>query len=120
MEAWQRLRVRARQALEEVDALLCPTTPLTALPVAEADADLETYFATNLLYLRNTAIGNILDLCGTSVPCGRTRAGLPIGLMVYAKPFAEDTALRASRAFEQATDWHEQRPALDWAERGRP
>ena len=59
-------------------------------------------------------IGNILDLCGVSVPCGLTSGGLPIGLMIYAKPFAEDMALRVAYAYEQATEWHRRHPDLSW------
>lgn len=115
---WRGLRARTCAALADIDVLLCPATALPARPLAEVDADLDTYSRFNLLYLRNTAIGNILDLCGTSVPCGLTRAGLPIGLMIYARPFAEDVALRASRAYEQATTWHSQRPDLGWTQHG--
>ena len=81
----------------------------------EADRDEEIYSAVNLSCLRNTAIGNILDLCGLSVPCGFTDSGLPIGLMIYAKPFDEATVLRVGHAFQQATDWHRQTPDLGWA-----
>jgi len=50
-----------------------------------------------------------------SVPCGFTAAGLPIGLMVYAKPFDEAMALRVAWAHEQASPWHTRRPDLGWA-----
>ena len=63
---------------------------------------------------RNTAIGNILNMCGLSVPCGFTKQGLPIGLMVYAKPFQENLVLRAGYAFQQTTDWHRRGPDLSW------
>jgi aspartyl-tRNA(Asn)/glutamyl-tRNA(Gln) amidotransferase subunit A len=63
-------------------------------------------------------VGNILNLCGVSLPCGFTREGLPIGLMIYAKPFQEDMALRIARAYECATEWHRRHPDLAWAEHG--
>lgn len=113
-QQWQKLRVEARQSLAEIDALLCPTSPIPACPVKEADADLETYFRINLRCLRNTAIGNVLDLCALSVPCGWTRAGLPIGLMIYGKAFDEATVLRIAQAFQQATQFHRQHPDLGW------
>ncbi|MFZ9016835.1 MAG: amidase family protein, partial [Ilumatobacteraceae bacterium] len=96
----------------DVDALLVPTTMIPALPISEIDADPETYARFNGRYLRNTAIGNLLGLCAVSTPCGFTSAGLPIGLMVYAKPFAEETALRVAAAYERATDWHTRRPPV--------
>ena len=67
---------------------------------------------------RNTGIGNILNLCGVSVPCGFTSMGLPIGLMIYAKPFREDMALRVAYAYEQATPWHTHHPDLAWTGMG--
>jgi len=48
----------------------------------------------------------MLNLRGLSIPCGFTRDGLPIGLMLCAKPFDEATALRADAAFQTMTDWH--------------
>jgi aspartyl-tRNA(Asn)/glutamyl-tRNA(Gln) amidotransferase subunit A len=84
------------------------------LPVAEIDASMDTYSTRNLQYLRNTVIGNVLNLCGLSVPCGFTSQGLPIGLMIYGKPWNEDMVLRVGYAFERATDWHRRTPDLAW------
>jgi aspartyl-tRNA(Asn)/glutamyl-tRNA(Gln) amidotransferase subunit A len=116
LRQWATLRERLLVTLRDVDALLVPTTPLAARPLAEIDATKESYGEYNARYLRNTAAGNILNLCGVSLPCGFTRAGLPIGLMIYAKPFQEDVALRVARAYEQATTWHARQPELAWAE----
>jgi aspartyl-tRNA(Asn)/glutamyl-tRNA(Gln) amidotransferase subunit A len=112
---WSELRRDALDSLRYVDALLVPTAPLPALPVKELDADVETYFTRNAQYLRNAAIGNILNFCGLSVPCGFTAKGLPIGLMIYGKPFQEDVVLRVGHAYEQATEWHKRQPDLSWA-----
>jgi aspartyl-tRNA(Asn)/glutamyl-tRNA(Gln) amidotransferase subunit A len=57
----------------------------------------------------------VLGLCAVTLPCGFTRDGLPIGLMIYAKPFDEAAALRVAWAYEQATPWHRRRPDLRWA-----
>ena len=103
-----------QEALRDVEALLVPATMIAAQPVAAVDASMEAYAACNLNYLRNTSIGNILNLCAVSVPCGVTRDGLPIGLMVYGKPHHEATVLRIAQAFEQATAWHDQTPNLSW------
>ena len=114
--AARQLRAKAANTLKDVDALLVPTTPLPAQPVAEVDTNLDNYLERNALYLRNTSIGNVLNMCGLSLPCGFTKEGLPIGLLIYAKPFQEDVALRAGYAFEQATDWHRRFPDLSWLE----
>ena len=115
VRAWTRLRQEALTQLDTVDALLVPTTAAPALPLRLVDGDAETYMTHNVRYLRNTAVGNILDWCGLSVPCGFTDQGLPIGLMIYGRPFAEDTVLRIGQAYQQATDWHVRRPAMAWA-----
>ena len=104
------LRTQAFERLAEVDVFLAPTTPITAFPLARVKDDLTAYAKYNLLCLRNTAIGNVLNLCGLSVPCGATTEGLPVGLMIYAKPFDEALVLRAGFAFQQATNWHMQTP----------
>ena len=109
---WAALRRRLRHTLADVDALLVPTTMVPARPVAAIDATADSYAEHNLKYLRNTALGNILNLCAVSLPCGFSDGGLPIGLMVYAKPFDEATALRVAHAYEQATPWHRHHPDL--------
>jgi len=113
----QQLRAEAAKALSDIDALLVPTTALPAQPVSQVDSGMDNYLQQNIKYLRNTAIGNILNLCGLSVPCGFTKEGLPIGLLIYGKSFQEDMILRIGYAFEQATDWHKFRPDLKWVEK---
>lgn len=115
---WKRLRREVVEQLRDVDALLCPTTAIPACPLAEVQGDMEAYLARNVRYLRNTAIGNILNLCGLSVPCGFTEKGLPVGLMIYGRPFQEDVVLRVGQAFQRATDWHRKQPDLSWARSG--
>jgi len=110
----RKLRANAGNTLKEVDALLVPATPVPARPVAEVDNDLENYLAQNIRYLRNTSIGNLLNFCGLTVPCGFTKSGLPIGLLIYGKPFREDVVLRAGYAYQQATDWYRRTPDLSW------
>jgi aspartyl-tRNA(Asn)/glutamyl-tRNA(Gln) amidotransferase subunit A len=115
LRQWAALRERVRRTLADVDALLVPATMIPPRPLASIDASAESYGDANLRYLRNPAVGNLLALCAVVLPCGFTRDGLPIGLMVYAKPFDEAMALRVARAYEQATDWHRRRPDLGWA-----
>ncbi len=114
------LRERVQWTLRDVDAVIVPATMVPARPLAVIDASRESYVDHNLKYHRNTSIGNILNLCAVSVPCGFTREGLPIGLMIYAKPFQEDMALRVAYAYEQATEWHTRRPDPAWAAEGSP
>ena len=118
MRERSRLSAETRDALHDVDALLAPTVMIPPPSLADADHDSQTYSTTNLECLRNTAIGNLLDLCALSVPCGFTASGLPIGLMIYAKPFDEETLLRIGQAFQTATDWHRASPDLSFVEPG--
>jgi aspartyl-tRNA(Asn)/glutamyl-tRNA(Gln) amidotransferase subunit A len=115
LRRYAELREQVQWTLRDVDALIVPTTMAPARPLASIDASLETYMDYNMRVHRNTGIGNILNLCAVSVPCGFTSEGLPIGLMIYAKPFQEDVALRVAFAYEQATPWHRRHPDLAWA-----
>jgi len=114
LRRYAELRVQVQWTLRDVDALIVPTTMAPALPLATIDASSETYLDYNMRVHRNTGLGNLLNLCAVSVPCGFTSAGLPIGLMIYAKPFHEDMALRVAYAYEQATPWHTRHPDLAW------
>jgi aspartyl-tRNA(Asn)/glutamyl-tRNA(Gln) amidotransferase subunit A len=111
---WNALRGRTLERFNDIDIVLCPATMIAAKPLRDAESSIERYSELNLAYLRNTAIGNILNLCGLSVPCGFNDQGLPIGLMLYARPFGEKNLLRAGAAFQSASDFHRQHPALDW------
>jgi aspartyl-tRNA(Asn)/glutamyl-tRNA(Gln) amidotransferase subunit A len=114
MLAAKRLRAKVYNNLKDIDALLVPTTCVPAKPVAKVDADIDTYLNYNAMYLRNTNIGNTLNLCGLNVPCGFTKEGLPIGLLIYGKPFLEEVVLNIGYAFQQNTAWHRQTPDLSW------
>lgn len=107
---WLGLRERVNKTLENIDALLVPTTAIPAARIEEVQASLDDYAKINRLYLRNTVIGNVLGLCGLSIPCGFTKSGLPIGLMIYGKPNQEHKIIRIGRAYQQSTDWHTRHP----------
>ncbi len=51
-------------------------------------------------------------LPAVSVPCGFTRAGLPVGLQLVGRWFEEGAVLRVARAYEQATEWHRRLPSV--------
>ena len=85
------------------DALLTPTLPITALPVADVDE------ATAPLAAFTRAV-NYLGGCGLSLPAGFSAAGLPIGVQLVGGPFTEPTLVRIGRAFQDETDWHLRRP----------
>jgi len=70
------------ERLSQYDALVLPTTPIVAPPMAEIETD-EGFQRANRLLLRNTAIANFFDLCAISLPLAGTE--LPVGLMVVAR-----------------------------------
>jgi aspartyl-tRNA(Asn)/glutamyl-tRNA(Gln) amidotransferase subunit A len=96
------LQRQFEQFFDDYDVLVMPTTPVAA-PLIDEPAQSLTYF---------TSPFNLTGLPALSIPCGFTRAGLPIGLQMIARPWAEEDLLRAAYAYEQATEWHLRRPAL--------
>lgn len=92
------------RALAECDVIACPTIP--CLPTKMADRDeqpLETV-VNALGQLRNTCVADVTGHPAISIPCG-LRDGLPVGLMLTAKHFDDDTLIAASAAFERIGDW---------------
>jgi len=85
-------------AFEKVDAILTPTAPTPAFKLGEKTADpLEMYLAD--IY---TVTGSLAGVPGISVPCGKTAAGLPTGMQIFASHFGESRILQLARAFEKA------------------
>jgi aspartyl-tRNA(Asn)/glutamyl-tRNA(Gln) amidotransferase subunit A len=106
---------RATALFDRVDALLMPAVPLAApgqdqTIIRWPDGTEEDIRGATL---RLTRPFNLLGLPAVSVPCGFTTEGLPIGLQIVARPFAETTVLRVARAYEAATSWHTRRPPAD-------
>jgi len=93
-----------------IDAFVTPTTPIAAPSIAELKQNPELLRPRELLLLRNTRPLNVWGLPAISVPCGFTRAGLPIGLQIAGPPGRDDIVLRLAYAYEQATSWHERLP----------
>jgi Asp-tRNA(Asn)/Glu-tRNA(Gln) amidotransferase A subunit family amidase len=88
-------------ALRGIDALLSPTVPIVAAPIAPLRADDAAFFATNALLLRNPSIVNLLDGCALSIPC-HAADELPVGLMVWSGALHDDAVLDAGLAIEAA------------------
>ncbi len=80
---------------DRLDALLLPTTPLPAIPVAEVDERVAVMAA----YTRWV---NYLDLCAVAVPTSLSAARLPLSLQIVVRHLDDALALRIARAFEAA------------------
>jgi len=87
------------EAFQKVDAIVTPTAPTPAFKLGEkSDDPLSMYLAD--IY---TVTADLAGVPGISVPCGKTRSGLPIGLQVLGRHFDESTVLRVAAAVEQAS-----------------
>lgn len=90
------------QALQDVDAVLSPTVPVVAPPLATVlpgpERD-EAFFRLNGLLLRNPGVVNMLDGCALSLPC-HAADELPVGLMVWHGAMRDDAVLNISQQIE--------------------
>ena len=104
-ERWNRVLERA---MEEVDVILTPTSPVTA-PLIRDSADMLsiTHHITRFTYLFSWA-----GMPGLSLPCGFTTAGMPIGMLLNSRPFEEGLLMQIGAAYQRDSDWHQRRPVL--------
>lgn len=95
------------RAFASYDVLLSPTTPSPAFKQGEKVADPLQMYMSDIC----TLAVNLAGLPGISVPAGFAD-GLPVGLQLIGKPFAEGTLLRVAYTFEQNTEHHKARPGI--------
>lgn len=99
-EKAQRVRALLAQdfarAFQTVDCIVTPTAPTPAFPLQERTRDPLTMYLSDVY----TVPASLCGLPAVSVPCGKNKQGLPIGLQVIGKPFAESMVLRVARAVE--------------------
>jgi aspartyl-tRNA(Asn)/glutamyl-tRNA(Gln) amidotransferase subunit A len=108
------LRDFVAQALTSHDLVATPTLRTRVPTRAETDVDTDpANWARFMALSANTRPFNYLGLPTISIPCGFDDRGMPVGLQLAARPFAEATVLRAADAFQRATDWHTRMPPLD-------
>jgi len=99
----QRWISQIESALQGFDAVLSPTVPIVAPPIAELAPGLArdaAFLRVNALLLRNPSVVNMLDGCALSLPC-QTADELPVGLMVWAGALRDDTVLNIALQIEQ-------------------
>ncbi len=109
----QKVRTLIRQdflkAFERVDAIVTPTTPTAAFKIGEKSDDPLQMYLSDVF----TISCNLAGICGVSLRCGFTQSPrLPIGLQLLGKPFGEETMLQLAHAYEQSTNWHQERPVI--------
>jgi aspartyl-tRNA(Asn)/glutamyl-tRNA(Gln) amidotransferase subunit A len=86
------------RAFAEVDAIVTPTSPVPAFRLGEKTGDPVSMYLADIY----TVTASLAGICGVTVPCGATHAGLPVGMQVLARPLGESTAFRVARAVEAA------------------
>ena len=106
------LGTQMRQFMQKYDLLVTPTLPIPAFaagklsPAADATGKWVNWTPFSYPF-------NLTQQPAASVPCGFTRAGLPIGLHIIGRMFDDVSVLRAAHAYEQASEWSKRRPVLD-------
>ena len=107
------IRDGIRQAFENIDVLVTPGLPVTAI---RRDTD-SYHWPTGdeplfRAHARFNCPFNLAGLPGTTIPCGLAPDGLPVGIQIVGKPFEEAMSLRVADAFQRVTDWHKKRPPI--------
>ncbi|MCK1798660.1 amidase [Streptomyces sp. XM4193] len=104
----QRARAAMRDAwarmFDGIDVLAAPTVPMTAVEAGQETVEWAdgTSEAVSDACVRLCAPANVTGVPALTVPVGRDRAGLPIGMQLMARPFGDATVLRVGRAYEEA------------------
>jgi aspartyl-tRNA(Asn)/glutamyl-tRNA(Gln) amidotransferase subunit A len=85
-------------AFQKVDAIITPTAPTPAFRLGEKTSDPLTMYLADIY----TVTGSLAGVPGISLPCGTTKAGLPVGMQIFGPHFKEGSVLQIAHAFEQA------------------
>ncbi len=96
------------RAFQQVDVIATPTAPTPAFRFGEKTQDPLQMYLSDIF----TISVNLAGVPALSLPCGLSPEGLPIGLQIIGKPFAEATILRAAAAYERVTEWKTQKPPI--------
>jgi len=107
-----KVRTKMKEDFDNVfnsfDCILTPTTPSAAFKIGEKIDDPLSMYLSDIF----TIPANLTGIPAISVPCGFTKGNLPIGLQLLAKPFDEETLIKAAYTFQENTDFHKKDPQL--------
>ena len=104
MQARRLMQKALDGVFEKYDVLIAPGVSFVATPL---DANLEQAFSGPDPL---GAAGNLAGLPAVTIPCGFTRANLPVGMQIVGRPLEERRILALARLYQQRTDWHDKRP----------
>lgn len=96
------------KVFNECDCIITPTAPSAAFKIGEKSDDPLSMYLSDIY----TISVNLAGIPAISLPCGFTKEGLPVGLQILAKPFAEETLFKTAYTYEQNTPWHTMKPSL--------
>lgn len=91
-----------KEAFKEVDLIVTPATPTPAFKLGEKSEDPLQMYLSDIF----TISVNLAGLPAIALPCGFSKAGLPIGFQLIGRAFEEEMILRAAHAYERSTEWH--------------
>lgn len=110
----QKVRTLIRQdfqnVFKEVDVLVTPVAPTTAFSLGDKKDDPLQMYLSDIF----TIPINLAGLPAISLPCGFDSQNLPVGLQIIGKPFDEGMLFKVAHAYEQATMWHQKKPAIEF------
>jgi aspartyl-tRNA(Asn)/glutamyl-tRNA(Gln) amidotransferase subunit A len=96
------------KAFDVCDIIISPVAPTPAFKIGEKIDDPLKMYLSDVF----TLSANLVGIPGMSIPCGFSSKGLPIGLQLIGKHFEEGKLFKLAYNFEQATDFHKQKPLL--------
>jgi aspartyl-tRNA(Asn)/glutamyl-tRNA(Gln) amidotransferase subunit A len=102
----------ARKFFDQYDLLLTPTMPMVAFPVDAPPTEIAGQKVEGLGWTPFTFPFNLTGQPAATVPCGFSTGGLPVGLQIVGRRYADGLVLRASAAFEAARPWAGKRPTI--------
>jgi aspartyl-tRNA(Asn)/glutamyl-tRNA(Gln) amidotransferase subunit A len=111
----EQTRRATTQIFQSVDVFITPTMPAPTPAIAEVPSDPTPAIAMEAPLMRNTSPLDGYGLPSISIPCGFTRAGMPIGLQISGPMGSDATVLRLAHAFQQVTDWQTKSPKMPFA-----
>ena len=101
------------EVFNQVDVLHIPSLAIPTPTLAETDVGGDAKMDRILALLtRLQRPLNFLGLPSIALPCGETASGMPVGMQLAGRPFAEDVILHLAHAFQQVTPWHARQPAI--------
>lgn len=95
------------KVFEKFDAIIAPTSPSVAFKIGDKVSDPLAMYLNDIF----TIPANMAGTPGMSIPCGFSN-GLPVGLQILGPVLGEEKVFRVAHAYEQATEWYKQHPAL--------